>query len=78
MPKINYSDMPYEKKYSTGEKKVEKHSFYCPDKDYEETEEQYRGYYTMDYFGLKIEDISKKNIDSEKPKIKLKQISNKK
>ena len=21
MPKINYSDMPYEKKYSTGEKK---------------------------------------------------------
>ena len=32
----------------------------------------------MDYFGLKIEDISKKNIDSEKQKIKLKQISNKK
>ena len=71
MPKINYGEIPYEKKYSTGIIPTPKHSFYCPDENYEETSEQYRGYNAMDLFGLKVEDLSlQKNPEQVKRKVK--------
>lgn len=54
MPRINYDTIPYERQWSTGEWIV-LNSFYNPDKDYSEDEETYRGYYTHDLFGLKVE-----------------------
>lgn len=54
MPRINYDTIPYERQWSTGERVVS-NSFYNPDKDYSEDEEMYRGYYTHDLFGLKVE-----------------------
>lgn len=54
MPRINYDTIPYERQWSTGEWVVS-NSFYNPDKDYSEDEETYRGYYTHDLFGLKVE-----------------------
>jgi len=54
MPRINYNTIPYERQWSTGERVIS-NSFYNPDKDYSEDEETYRGYYTHDLFGLKVE-----------------------
>ena len=56
MPQVNYNEIPYEKKWSTGEQVIS-HSFYNPSSDYSENEETYRGYYTHDLFGLKIEKL---------------------
>lgn len=50
MPRFNYENMPYKKKYSTGER-VPSNGFYNPNKDYKESEDIYRGYYTYSYYG---------------------------
>ena len=55
MPNLDYTDMPYEKKWSTGEHVISG-KFYDPDPEYSESEEMYRGYYAHDLFGLRIED----------------------
>lgn len=54
MPKIDYSDMPYDPERSTGEK-VRRNAFYLPDKRYVESPEIYRGYFTLDTTGLIID-----------------------
>ena len=46
MPKIDFTDMPYEKEYSTGEH-VRRNAFYLPDETIEESDEIYRGYHTI-------------------------------
>ena len=56
MPRVNYNEIPYEKKWSTGEQVIS-HSFYNPNPDYSESDETYRGYYAHDLFGLKIEKL---------------------
>ncbi len=56
MPKIKYDKMPYERKFSTGEKVVE-NGFYRPDPNLGETSDIYRGYSTLDLFGLQIDNM---------------------
>jgi len=46
MPKIDYTDIPYEKEYSTGEHVI-RNAFYLPDETAEESPEIYRGYHTI-------------------------------
>ncbi len=51
MPKIDYSDMPYDPERSTGEK-VRRNAFYLPEESYKESSDIYRGYFTIDTAGL--------------------------
>ena len=51
MPKIDFTDMPYEKEYSTGEH-VRRNAFYLPDETAEESYEIYCGYHTIVSTGI--------------------------
>ena len=61
MPKIDFTDMPYEKKYSTGEH-VRRNAFYLPDETIEESDEIYRGYHTIHYPVLTSDKTLKTNM----------------